>query len=548
MDTHSPGSSASREEVEDSTHSLVSTSSKDTSSPKKEPPMTAEIQLSNIQRTQSRRSVKSHRSHGGDDGYCVHHDHEKQPGDDPSDEYEVKFDGPTDPMNPRSRPKARKWLVNLILSSGSLCATCTASAYTFTYGQIGPEFGVSRIVWTLGLSLYIMGLGIGPMILAPLSEFYGRRPIYIGSFSFFVIWLIPCAVAKNIQTMLVSRFLNGLAGSAFLSVAGGTVGDLFDKSELSLPMMVYTASPFIGPEVGPILGGFINQYTDWRWTFYVILIWAGFELVMIILFVPETYHPVVLKKKAIKLRKESGNDQWHAPIEVMDKSVARTILWSCVRPFQLLFLEPMCLFLCLISSILLGILYTFFGAFPLIFEGRHGFTESQTGLAFLGLFVGMVAGISCDPLWRRNYQRLVRNNGGVSEPEFRLPPTIAGIVIVPLSLIGFAFTTYSYVHWIAPIIFSIFFGTGTIFCYSGIFTNHVETYPMYAASALAANSFSRSSFAAAFPLFGNQMNERLGYQWASFLLAGLGLLLMPFPYIFFKYGKRIRGKSRFAAA
>lgn len=83
-------------------------------------------------------------------------------------------------------------------------------------------------------------------------KFYGRRKIYIVSFFLFLIWLIPCAVAKNIQTMLVCRFFNGLAGSAFLSVAGGTVGDLFDRHELGFPMMLYTASPFIGPEVGPL--------------------------------------------------------------------------------------------------------------------------------------------------------------------------------------------------------------------------------------------------------------------------------------------------------
>lgn len=85
-----------------------------------------------------------------------------------------------------------------------------------------------------------------------LLKFYGRRNIYIASFTMFLIWLIPCAVAKNIQTMIVARFFNGLAGSAFLSVAGGTVGDMFDRHELAFPMMLYTASPFVGPEVGPL--------------------------------------------------------------------------------------------------------------------------------------------------------------------------------------------------------------------------------------------------------------------------------------------------------
>lgn len=67
-----------------------------------------------------------------------------------------------------------------------------------------------------------------------------------------MIWLVPCAVAKNIETMIVSRFFNGLSGSAFLSVAGGTVGDMFSRHELSAPMVIYTSSPFIGPSLGPL--------------------------------------------------------------------------------------------------------------------------------------------------------------------------------------------------------------------------------------------------------------------------------------------------------
>jgi MFS family permease len=121
-----------------------------------------------------------------------------------------------------------------------------SSMYTVIYEQIMPQFNSSREVATLGLSLFVGGLGLGPMVLAPLSEFYGRRPIYIYSLIIFVIWLIPCAVAGNMATLLVGRFLSGFSGAAFLSVAGGTVGDLFTISELSAPMMIYTASPFIG--------------------------------------------------------------------------------------------------------------------------------------------------------------------------------------------------------------------------------------------------------------------------------------------------------------
>lgn len=207
--------------------------------------------------------------------------------------YEVGWDGDNDPLSPQNMHAARKWLITWIMALCSMCVTCTSSLYTMTYDQLDREFGSPRIVATLGLSLFVFGLGLSPMVLGPLSEFFGRRPIYIGAFVFFTIWLVPCAVARNIQTLLIARFFNGLSGSAFLSVAGGTIGDMFTSEELQAPMMIYTASPFIGPGLGPIIGGFVNYYLDWRWSFYILLIWSGLMLAAIVLLIPETYSPVV---------------------------------------------------------------------------------------------------------------------------------------------------------------------------------------------------------------------------------------------------------------
>ena len=213
-------------------------------------------------------SLHRSKSYGDGHGYTAFGEDEEAPaktenGEDPKKEFKVQWDGDHDPTNPRNMRTGRKWIVVAIVSAGSTCVTCTSSMYTSTYGQITQEFHVSRVVATLGLSLFVMGLGIGPMVLGPLSEFYGRRPIYVFSFFFFLIWLIPCAVAKNIATELIARFIDGLAGSAFLSVAGGTVGDMFARNELQAPMMVFTASPFVGPPLGPMVAGFINQYTTW---------------------------------------------------------------------------------------------------------------------------------------------------------------------------------------------------------------------------------------------------------------------------------------------
>lgn len=196
---------------------------------------------------------------------------------------EVHFHA-TDPENPYHMSARRKWSIVLLVASTTLCYTCTSSLYTSTYAQITREFQCSQLIATLGLSLFIGGLGLGPMVLAPLSEFYGRKPIYIVSLFLFTVWIVPCALARNIETMLVARFVSGFVGAAFTSVAGGTVGDLFTKNTLLAPMMVYSASPLyvgqsssrrcltavvtdfkgsIGASLGPVVGGFINQNLSW---------------------------------------------------------------------------------------------------------------------------------------------------------------------------------------------------------------------------------------------------------------------------------------------
>ncbi|KAL8393158.1 hypothetical protein RB595_003090 [Gaeumannomyces hyphopodioides] len=518
----------------------------------------------------SRRSVSRVRSHNGygcDDDHDDDSDGNKGadgsaaggPGQSPErDPFEVCFEkGEKDPLCPRSMGIARKWMIVLVTSCGSLCVTCASSIYTSSYGPMNAEFGCSNLVATIGLSTFVLGIAMGPAW-SPLSELYGRRPIYLASFLLFTVWVVPSAVAPNIETMIVARFFQGFTGSAFLSVSGGTVSDLFSKQDMSLPMAVFTLAPFIGPCVGPLAGGFINTYTGWRWTHWVLLIWGLVLLVVVALFVPETYHPVLLRDRARALRAETGDDRWLAPMErraaaAPRQSVAGSVARSLLRPFQMLASEPICVALDLYSAILLGILYLFFGAFPLVFSRNHGFELWQTGMTFLGLLVGMVAGVFTDPYWQRARARLVaaleRETGveGASEPEFHLPCVMAGGVLTPVGLFLFGWTTFPWVHWIVPLIGSVVFGTGYMLAFKGIFTYLVDAYPTYSASAIAANVFVRCAFAAAFPLFGIQMYNALGYQWATSLLAFLTVAMMPFPFIFFYYGKKIRARSRYAA-
>ncbi|KAM3451838.1 hypothetical protein MY3296_004985 [Beauveria thailandica] len=499
--------------------------------------------------TESLDRIRSHNGYGVDEEQpkriTPSYSQEKDP-------FEVGWDdGANDPLCPWSFNKVKKWAIVSILCAGSFTVTNISSGYTSTYAQMEKEFGNSRIVSVLGLSLFVLGIAFGPMLFGPLSEFYGRRPIYLVAWSVFVLFLFPGAFGTNIQTILVSRFFGGFSGSAFLAVSGGTVGDLFQRHELQGPMVLFSLAPFLGPTAGPLIGGFINYNVHWRWTYYVFLIWTGVLLFAIFL-VPETFHPILLRNKARHLRKRTGDDRWLAPTEKKQKSVIRAIGVSLLRPMQLLIFEPMCLNLCLLSAILLGILYLFFGAFALVFSTNYGFNLWQVGMAFIPICVGMFIATATDPLWHRYRMGLVakleQKTGikGKTEPEFRLPPAVLGAVVAPVGVFIFAWTSYPHVHWIAPMIGEAIFGAGIVLVYTGIFTFLVDAYPTYAASALAANAFVRCLFATAFPLFGNQMYHKLGFQWASTLLAFLLLAMMPFPYVFFRYGKQIRKKSRYA--
>lgn len=205
------------------------------------------------------------------------------------DPFEVQFDrGTEDPWNPRSMSTPRKWLIVALSSSGSFCVTCASSIYTSTYAQMDAEFNCSKLIATLGLSTFVLGIALGPMW-SPLSEFYGRRPIYLFAFAAFTIFIVPCAVAQNIETVIVTRFFQGLSGSAFLSVSGGTVGDLFKPEKMHHPMTLFTAAPFLAPSMGPLIGGFINWNVNWRWTHYILIIWASLMFMAIFFLVPETY-------------------------------------------------------------------------------------------------------------------------------------------------------------------------------------------------------------------------------------------------------------------
>lgn len=463
------------------------------------------------------------------------------------EQFEVVLE-PDDPENVETQMRnANKWFVALLVTVTSADITMTSSCWSLAQADIRRRFHISRELSVLGLSLYIFGMGVGPLLLSPLSELYGRKPTFISSLSLSICFLFLTAWGPNIGAVFVGRFLSGFFGSAFLSVAGGVISDMFSKHQIGIPMTIYTTAAFTGPAIGPLISGALSKHS-YRWTFVVMIIESALFLALFVVAFKETYKPVLLLRKAKRLREETGDDRYCAPLERIrqETSLPKAILLSASRPFGLLTRDPMMGVLCFYTGLTLAIIYMFFIAFPLVFGSLYSFTTMELGVSYMGMLVGIVL-VAPTSLWfQRRYAQKVINSGGQQVPELRFEPLFYGAFLTPIGLMIFAWTSYSHVHWIAPIIGTAVFGAGVFFVFTGVFNYTVDAFRLYSASAMACNSFVRSMMAGVFPLFTTQMYEGMGVNWASFLLAMVSIAMIPVPFLFTRYGAYLRSKSPYA--
>ncbi|KAH3899401.1 MFS transporter SCDLUD_004844 [Saccharomycodes ludwigii] len=441
----------------------------------------------------------------------------------------------------------RKYYITILVSATSMIITILSSCWTFVSPKVMEKFHLGHEVGVLGISLFIFGLGVGPLFLSPLSELYGRKPTFILSLFMLICWEILTAWSKTYAGIMLGRFLSGFFGSAFLSVAGGVLTDILSRSEITIPMMIYSLSPFLGPAIGPILGAAF-YHDDYEWTFVVLLIATGVSFVLLIVTLPETYKPLLLIKKAKRIRTETGDERYYAPLEISRKetSILSAVLLSVKRPFGLLLFDPMMGVLCFYTGLELAIVYLFFVAFPYIYKKLYRMTPAEIGCTYLGLAVGMIIIAPTTFILQKRYLQRVKDNDGKSVPEFRFEPLFYGAFLSPMGLMIFAWTCYSHVHWIGSIIGAGVFGSGVFYIFNGVFGYTVDAYRLYAATGMACNSFVRSFMSGVFPLFGLQMYERMGINWAGFFLSCLNILMIPVPFLFNKYGAYLRSKSPYS--
>ncbi|PIG88031.1 MFS multidrug transporter [Aspergillus arachidicola] len=429
---------------------------------------------------------------------------------------------PNDPRNPMEFSEVQKWSYTVLVSFVTLTVALVSSAYSGGMGQIVKDFDCEQEVAILGISLFVLGFAFGPLIWAPMSETFGRRHIFTSTFFLLTAFNAGAAGAQNIQTLIILRFLAGFFGSSPFGNAGGTIADMFPAAKRGIAISLFAAAPLCGPTFGPVIGGFLGSAAGWRWVEGFLAALAGVVWLAMGILLPETYAPVLLRRRAEKLSELNGQVyRSKLDIERGRATLTKTLTTALSRPWLLLFKEPIVLLFCIYMAIIYGTLYMLFAAYPIVFQEVRGWSEGIGGLAFMGILVGMIIAVACTFPDNFRYAKLCEQTTGRLAPEVRLPPSIVG---------GIA-------------LLSAF----SVLVFLSVFNYLIDAYTIYSASVLAANSALRSLFGFAFPLFTTYMYRNLGIHWASSIPAFLAVACVPFPILFYIYGAQIRKRCVYAA-
>jgi MFS transporter, DHA1 family, multidrug resistance protein len=453
---------------------------------------------------------------------------------------------PGDIENPKNWSAARRWYITVVSVLLVVNATFASSSPSGSLDGISSHFNVSIEVSGLVITVFLLGYCFGPLFWAPLSEFFGRRWIFYISFSLYLVFTFLCAFANNFGALLVGRFLTGTFASSPLSNAPGVLVDIWGPIERGNAMALFSVMTFVGPALGPVISGFLQLKEDWRWNFYVLLWLAGIsELLM--LTIPETLPSRVLVNKARRIRdmKLHGYENVTAPVENPNRTLFSLFKTALIRPWKIL-VDPISFLVAIYLSVVYTLLYMLFIIYPIIFQQKRGWNFGVGELPLIGTIVGAIlGGLLMFAVSIRDRKKLLA--GYIARPEERLPIAMFGGALFPVTMFWFAWTgEFNSIHWAVPTVAGVFLTIAIQLVFIAFLNYLTDTYLMYAASAIAANTVCRSAAGAAAPLFTQYMFDALGVGGGGSLIAGMALLLAPIPFVFYKYGGPIRKRSKFA--
>ncbi|KLP19409.1 FLR1-putative H+ antiporter regulated by yAP-1 and involved in multidrug resistance [Fusarium fujikuroi] len=456
-----------------------------------------------------------------------------------------------DPENPQNWSSLRRALVGLIICFYTFVVYLSSAIYSPSVEGVMEKFGVSNLEATLGLAMYVLGYGIGPLLFSPLGEIprIGRNPVYIITFGIFVVISIPTALVDSFAGLVVLRFLQGFFGSPCLASGGASLGDMYGMIHMPLAMIAWVGAMSCGPSLGPLISAHAVTAKGWRWSLYESIWVSAPVLIALFIFMPETSAPNILLRRAERLRRLTGSLrlQSQSEIDQAHLTVSGIAVEALIKPLEITVKDPAVLFVQIYSAILYAIYYSYFEVFPLVFPVYYGMTLGEVGLVFICIAVGCILAIILYGLYL--YYVLIprMNKSGIAQQEEVLTPGLAACFGPTIGLFIFAWTARASIHWIVPVI-GVTIYAGSIFTVLQVVFLYVSmTYPQYSASLFAANDFFRSALASGSILFAHPLYKNLGFARGTSLLGGLSVIGIFGMWILFFYGAKLRALSKFAA-
>ncbi|KAK3385673.1 major facilitator superfamily domain-containing protein [Podospora didyma] len=456
--------------------------------------------------------------------------------------------GDDDPIDPRNWPLLARSKNIAILSLLIFVQAWSGAAESMANTTASQTFGVSKVAENLSTAMYLFGIGAGSLVAGPASETVGRNPVYLASTFCYLFFVLGAALAPTFGGRVVCRFFIGLFASATLSINGSSVRDQFRPVKRAFVFPVIAWANVAAPVIAPIVGGWVvdNPKLGWRWTEWITLIISGFAFLIALLFLPETYLPLLLDWKAKHMRRVTGNQQYvskHAEganfVEGMKKNL--------FLPIKFFASEPVVAVLGGYLVLLYVLLFTFLSGFDYIFKETYGLSTGQTGSCFGAIVAGATAFTLLAPgsySWARHETEHIR--GAKLEPEFRLWPGIVAGPLLPIALFWLGWGNYSTISMWCSLGACFVFGAVLIAIYVSSYEYIVDSYGDHSALALSSITMLRYIISGGMVMATRPLYTGLGVHWTMTLLGCIAVLLAPAPLIFWKVGPNLREKSPYA--
>ncbi|KAJ5261348.1 MFS general substrate transporter [Penicillium angulare] len=477
-------------------------------------------------------------------------------GSSPRKLFVVDWEGGDDALCPRNFSLLNRMTATLLVSVLSFSVGAASSITSAVLSQSSADLNVSEVAGSLVTGMYLFGFATGSLFSGPLSEIFGRNMVYLGSLVVFMLFVMASALAPNYAAELIFRFLSGVFGSPPLTCAGGTIADLWNPLEKTFAFPFYAIFSFSGPILAPVISSYMGQSSlGWRWANWIILIMSGVVMVIVILLQPETYSPLLLKWKAKHFRNITGDSRFVSEMDISHAEVGgfTRIYDALKREFLLTFQEPIVLLISLYMTVIYIIIFTFFDGYDYIFGEVHELSQGLTNIIWVAMFVGMMVAACLVPLiyrWTKvelnQLKAEATQKGSHTRPENRLWFAMLGAPAIPIGLFWMGWTDFAHISIWSPIVASTFVGYGTILVFISSYMYVIDVYDIYAASALSFMTVSRYYVAGGMTVAGIPFYRNMGVHYTLTILACISSVMTLLPYIFYRYGPKIRSRSKYA--